>query len=148
MVRGSVVFRTKTGALSMPRSRRATSKRLRGARSCGCREASSGACSSRAALASEAKIVLADEPTAGLDVRHVLDAHRMLRRMADAGRAVVVVLHDLDDARVFGDCAVLLAHGRVVAQGTPAEVVSQAFVRAVYAVTLHERSGLRFRRPG
>ena len=58
------------------------------------------------------------------------------------------MLHDLDDARVFGDRAVLLAQGRVVAQGTPAEVVSQAFVRAVYAVTLHEQSGLRFGEPG
>ena len=100
------------------------------------------------ALASEAAIALADEPTAGLDVRHVLDAHRLLRRMADAGRAVVVVLHDLDDARVFGDRAVLLDRGRVVAQGTPAEVVSQRFAGAVYSVALHERSGLRFGEPG
>ncbi len=100
------------------------------------------------ALASESTIVLADEPTAGLDVRHVLDAHRLLRRMAAGGRAVAVVLHDLDAARVFGDRAVLLDGGRIVAQGTPAEVVSQRHVRRVYAVALHERSGLRFAEPG
>jgi iron complex transport system ATP-binding protein len=96
------------------------------------------------ALASAAPILLLDEPTAGLDVRHVLETHRLLRRIAARGCAVALVLHDLDDARAFADRALLLEGGRIVAHGTPAEVVSTPFVRAVYGVQLREQSGLRF----
>jgi iron complex transport system ATP-binding protein len=53
-------------------------------------------------------------------------------------------MHGLDDARNFADRVILLERGRIVAHGTPREVVSSAWVRTVYGVQLHERGGLRF----
>lgn len=78
--------------------------------------------SNAAALMGSPRLVLADEPTTGLDPDRVEETVRELRRQADLGRAVVVVTHDLDVARAVGDTVVVLYAGRTVEQG-PAERV-------------------------
>lgn len=84
------------------------------------------------ALAQAAPVILADEPTAGLDPAHAVDVFAHLRRLAADGRTIAVALHDLTLATRFCHDVVVLTGGRVLAQGacdrvmTP-DCLSQAF---------------------
>jgi iron complex transport system ATP-binding protein len=84
------------------------------------------------ATVGEPELLLVDEPTAGLDPRHALDAGRRLRALADAGCTVVAALHDLDLALRIADDALALAAGRVVAQGPAAAVFTDETLGALY----------------
>lgn len=86
------------------------------------------------ALATGARVLLLDEPTASLDIGHALGLFRMIRRLADSGVCIVVVLHDLNDALVHTDRAVLLSGGRIAATGPAAEVIADEPIRTVYGV--------------
>lgn len=83
-------------------------------------------------LAQSAPVMLLDEPTAALDLKHHEDVMRLVRASADAGATVAVVLHDLNAALAHADRLTLLAHGRVVASGTPAEVLTAERIEQVY----------------
>jgi iron complex transport system ATP-binding protein len=85
-------------------------------------------------LAGAPDILLADEPTAGLDPAHSLQVMAVFQRTAAAGRAVVVVLHDLTAAARFCDRLVLLDGGRVVADGLPANVLTPETLARHYHV--------------
>jgi ABC-type cobalamin/Fe3+-siderophores transport system ATPase subunit len=97
------------------------------------------------ALATGARLILFDEPTASLDIGHVLAFFRLARELAAAGGAVVLVLHDLDEALRFSDTAVLLRAGRVAARGAAADVIAPGPVREVYGVELVPGDALGFR---
>ena len=83
-------------------------------------------------LAQDAGILLLDEPTAALDLRHQEDVLRIARERARDGAAVAVVLHDLNAALGVADRVTLLSSGRVVASGPPADVLTAAAIEAVY----------------
>ncbi|MGA1836125.1 heme ABC transporter ATP-binding protein [Herbiconiux sp. 11R-BC] len=83
-------------------------------------------------LAQETGILLLDEPTAALDLRHQEDVLRIARDRARAGDCVVVVLHDLSLAAAYADRIVLIAGGRVVADGAPDAVLTAPLLSAVY----------------
>lgn len=85
-------------------------------------------------LAQRTDIVLLDEPTAALDLRHQEDVMRTARELARTGHAVVVVLHDLSLAGAYADRVALVAHGTLVASGTPAEVFTAERIREVYGL--------------
>jgi iron complex transport system ATP-binding protein len=87
------------------------------------------------ALAVEAEVLLADEPTAALDPYHQLHIMELLQETARRGTTVVVVLHDLTLAARFCTRLVLLDAGRVVADGSPEVVLSTANLARVYRVT-------------
>ncbi len=70
-------------------------------------------------LAQRAPLLLLDEPTAALDLRHQELVLRICRDLAARGRAVVVVLHDLGLAAAYADRAAVLHHGRLAAAGEP-----------------------------
>jgi iron complex transport system ATP-binding protein len=84
-------------------------------------------------LAQETPLVLLDEPTAALDLRHQEDVLRIARRLAGDGRAVVVVLHDLSLAAAYADDVAMVAAGALAAVGAPAEVLTAERIEAVYA---------------
>jgi iron complex transport system ATP-binding protein len=87
------------------------------------------------ALAQDAPLLLLDEPTTHLDVRHVLDLLGIVRGLsAREGTAVLAVLHDLDLAASTCDRLAVLHRGELVAQGTPETVVTPALLREVYGV--------------
>lgn len=94
-------------------------------------------------LAQQTPVLFLDEPTASLDLRHQEDVMRVGRRMADDGRAVVVVLHDLSLASAYADRLALVSGGRLEALGSPSEVLTEERVERVYGlpVTLHEVAG-------
>ena len=88
------------------------------------------------ALAQTPRVLIADEPTAGLDPAHQLQLFRHVRAIADAGIAVVVALHDLSLAARFADQVALMAAGHIVTQGRPAEVLTPAHLGPVYGVRM------------
>jgi iron complex transport system ATP-binding protein len=94
-------------------------------------------------LAQDTAIVFLDEPTAALDLRHQEDVLRVARELAADGRAVVVVLHDLSLAGAVADRVGLLAAGRLVALGPPAQVLTASALSEVYGVRVEviERDG-------
>jgi len=88
-----------------------------------------------AALAQEPAVMLLDEPTASLDLRHQLQIYRLLARLTtEQGLGVVVVTHDLNGAARFGSQVALMNAGRFVAVGAPADVLQPEHLDAVYGV--------------
>jgi iron complex transport system ATP-binding protein len=85
-------------------------------------------------LATEAPLILADEPTASLDPRYQLAVMEILRRHAEAGGAVVAVVHDLALAARSADRIVVLDRGRIVADGAPRAVLSAERLSEVFGV--------------
>jgi iron complex transport system ATP-binding protein len=96
------------------------------------------------ALCTGAQVLCLDEPTAAADVKHALQLYRLLRGLAAQGHAVIVVLHQLDDALQHADRALLLHAGRCLASGLTADVVTAAAVREVYGVHMSHRAALGF----
>jgi iron complex transport system ATP-binding protein len=86
------------------------------------------------ALATEPEILLADEPVSGLDPHHRLQVIELLRDRADAGHAVVAVLHDLSLAARYCDRVTVIADGRVAADGPPAAMLTPGLMRSVFRV--------------
>jgi len=95
------------------------------------------------ALAQEPSVLVLDEPTTFLDVRHEMTTFALLRDLRDAGTTVVLATHNLNLAARYADDLVLMRDGRVAARGTPAEVLTVEQVTAVYdwpvAVVPHAR---------
>jgi len=84
-------------------------------------------------------ILIVDEPTAGLDPRHALDAARHLRALADEGCTVVVALHDLDLVARIADDVVAVHDGRVSASGAADTVLTEAVLGDLYGVAVRVR---------
>ncbi|MCD4533930.1 heme ABC transporter ATP-binding protein [Nocardioides sp. cx-169] len=83
-------------------------------------------------LAQRAGILMLDEPTAALDIGHQETVLGRARVEADAGAAVVVVLHDLTLAAAWSDRVVLLQAGRIAGEGAPADVMRAGLLSEVY----------------
>jgi iron complex transport system ATP-binding protein len=83
------------------------------------------------ALAQEPKLLLLDEPTSHLDLRHQLE---LLGRVRKLGITVLAALHDLNLALEFADRAFLLERGRIAASGSVAEVLSPENIARVFEV--------------
>lgn len=88
-------------------------------------------------LAQETGVLLLDEPTTYLDLRYQVELLDLVRDLVDDdGIAVGVVLHDLDQAAGIADRVVLLSAGRVVADGTPDEVLRAELLTEVYGIRI------------
>ncbi|HZK32722.1 MAG TPA: heme ABC transporter ATP-binding protein [Corynebacterium sp.] len=83
-------------------------------------------------LVQQTPVVLLDEPTAAMDIRHQEQSLGLMRQLARAGVAVVVVLHDLNAAAAYCDRIVCLSGGRVAAAGPVAEVYTGPVLSEVY----------------
>lgn len=87
------------------------------------------------ALAVEADILLADEPTASLDPRHQIIVMQDLKAESRRGALVIAVTHDIALASRLADEIVLLHEGRVVSHGPPAKVLTDEWLAGVYGVS-------------
>ncbi len=86
-------------------------------------------------LVQEPKVLLLDEPTSNLDVRHQLDVVKMLRELSrEKNMLVVMICHDINIAAKFSDEIILLDKGTVYAVGTPDEVITPSNLEEVYGV--------------
>jgi iron complex transport system ATP-binding protein len=99
------------------------------------------------ALATEAAILLLDEPTANLDLAHQAAVLKLVRARCDErGASAIVVTHDINLAAEFADRVLLIKGGRAVASGTPREVLKPEMLREVFEIQVlvdtHPLSGV------
>ena len=85
-------------------------------------------------LAQDTPVVLLDEPTTYLDINHQVELMRLMDELKAAGKSVIAVLHDLNQASRYCDHLVVLANGRVAAQGAPEEVIKPELLKAVFSI--------------
>jgi len=84
-------------------------------------------------IAQNTETVLLDEPLNNLDMKHSVQIMQVLRRLvADFGKTVVVVLHDINFASCYSDRIVALKDGRVAREGTPEEIIRTDALRGIY----------------
>jgi len=87
------------------------------------------------ALAQDAPVLLLDEPTTHLDLLHVLELLAVVRELAErGGKAVLAIFHDLNVAASTCDRIYALSGGRVVAEGSPEDVLTRTLLAEVYGV--------------
>lgn len=84
------------------------------------------------ALAQQPRALVLDEPTASLDVRHEMELFELFRRLVDEGLAALVITHHLNLAARFADHILLMSEGGLVAEGTPAEVLTRETLGRVF----------------
>ena len=94
-------------------------------------------------LAVEARVLLADEPTAALDPRQQLRVMDLLQQEAGSGKAVLAVLHDLTLAARYCSRLLLLHQGRIVAQGKAEQVLTSVNLAEVYGISARYDPALR-----
>ena len=100
------------------------------------------------ALAQQPRVLLLDEPTASLDLRHQAETLTLARSLAHQnGLAVLAVLHDVNLASAHCDALVLLQNGKIAASGTPAEVLTAENLAAVYGTRVWVRPHPVTKRP-
>ncbi|WP_417264558.1 ABC transporter ATP-binding protein [Celeribacter sp.] len=87
------------------------------------------------ALAQETPILLLDEPTTYLDIAHQMELLELLEELRGAGRTIVAVLHDLNQACRFATHMVALKDGQVMAEGAPSDIVTEAMVAEVFGLS-------------
>ncbi|MCC7126332.1 MAG: ABC transporter ATP-binding protein [Acidobacteria bacterium] len=86
-------------------------------------------------LVRDPRVLLLDEPTSALDLRHQVSVMSLVRSLADEGRIVIVVAHDLNLAARWAEALVVLRGGRLVAAGTPADALTPAVLAEAYGVS-------------
>jgi iron complex transport system ATP-binding protein len=94
------------------------------------------------ALATQAPILLLDEPTSYLDLRHQLEIWQLLRNLVKEGKLIITAVHDLLAAQRFCDQLVILNHGQCRATGDYEEVMTPRLLRDIFGVShnAHSRS--------
>ncbi|MFT7686480.1 MAG: iron complex transport system ATP-binding protein [Candidatus Azotimanducaceae bacterium] len=90
----------------------------------------------------ESAIYLFDEPTAPLDLAHQIAFFTLLRKLANAGAAILLVTHDINLASRFSDRLLLLKKGNLLAEGSPSKVITAANIKSGFAVDvqIHKRA--------
>lgn len=88
------------------------------------------------AFAQEAPLLLLDEPTSHLDVRVAQEILALLRAQVSAGKTVVCVLHDPNEAAAYADRVLLLAGGRILALEPPEQALSPALLERAYGLRM------------
>lgn len=100
-------------------------------------------------LAQDSSVLLLDEPTTYLDLRHQYGILDIARAQARAGRAVIAVLHDFTQASLYADRIAVMHQGRLVQLGQPAEVLTETVIAEVFGVQIRavEAHGALFHIP-
>ncbi|MFT3861633.1 ABC transporter ATP-binding protein [Micropruina sp.] len=89
-------------------------------------------------LAQQTPVILLDEPTTHLDLAHAVEVLDLVHQLAaEQGKTVLVVLHDLGLAARYSDRLVVMKQGRIVTQGSPAEVLDDRLLAEVFGLAAH-----------
>lgn len=84
------------------------------------------------ALAQDTDYILLDEPTTYLDISHQLDLMKLLKKLADSGKGIVTIMHDLPLAFDFSDAITIINNGTVIASNTPEEISSLPLLKEIF----------------
>ena len=93
------------------------------------------------ALAQEPKVLLLDEPTTFLDLKHQISTYSLLQRLAREGIAIIAVTHDLNLAANYADRIVVMSQGQVAADGEPEKILTSPMLKEVFEVDAEIRQG-------
>ncbi|MCG3731742.1 ABC transporter ATP-binding protein [Vibrio cincinnatiensis] len=86
-------------------------------------------------LAQQTPLLLLDEPTTYLDIAHQIELLELFRDLnRNSGHTLIAVLHDLNQACRYADHMIAMAHGRIIAEGNPSELISAELVREVFGL--------------
>jgi len=85
-----------------------------------------------AVLAQTPNVLLMDEPTAALDIHHAVAVMRLLAKLGEGGQSVVIVTHELNLAALFAERLIMLVNGRIIADGTPQQVIAPDVLHVAY----------------
>ena len=96
------------------------------------------------ALAQNTDYILLDEPTTYLDIAHQLELMRILRELADGGKGIVTVLHDLPLAFNFSDEITILHNGSVPLKATPSELSDSSWIKEIFNVRIERMANDTF----
>ncbi|MDE6745255.1 MAG: ABC transporter ATP-binding protein, partial [Oscillospiraceae bacterium] len=88
------------------------------------------------ALAQSSPVILMDEPASFMDISYQLKLMELSRRLADSGKAVVMVLHDLPAALKYADVMIVMSEGSTAAVGTPDEVFESGVLDRVFGIQM------------
>jgi len=86
------------------------------------------------ALAGEPEVILFDEPTSNLDLRYQIEVLNLIRSLSNKGLIVIMALHDLTQAYRVSDKIIMLNSGKVIAVGSPDEVLNPELISKVYGI--------------
>ncbi|MRR57320.1 MAG: ABC transporter ATP-binding protein [Deltaproteobacteria bacterium] len=90
------------------------------------------------AIATEASLILLDEPTSELDVKHTLDIIKILCEFKEQDKTILVSIHDLNLARRFCDTISILCRGKLYYSGSPEDAFSEEIIKQVFEVNVRE----------
>ena len=93
------------------------------------------------ALAQQTDYILLDEPTTYLDVSHQLELMKTLRGLADSGKGVTLVMHDLPMALAFSDSVAVLQEGEILFFGAPHELLTTDIIKRIFGVSVTFENG-------
>lgn len=103
------------------------------------------------ALAQDTNVLLLDEPTSHLDLSHQSDILSLMHRLAGSGSTIIGVFHDLNLAALYCDRLIMIQDGKLVADGTPEQVLTPQKIRQVYGAEVvmsrHPVTGRTFLMP-
>ena len=93
------------------------------------------------ALAQDTDHILLDEPTTYLDIRHQLELMKLLKKLAESGKSIVTVMHDLPLAFDFSDEIAVLDGGRIIIQAPPAELCGNPVLPEIFGIRINQTEG-------
>jgi iron complex transport system ATP-binding protein len=96
------------------------------------------------ALAQDAPHILLDEPSANLDIAVKMELEALLQNLKEAGKCVAVVLHDLAAALEISDFVALIKEGRLLAAGTPTQILAGGAIEEAFNVRISHREQIQF----
>lgn len=98
------------------------------------------------ALAQDTDIIFLDEPTTYLDINIRFEIMELVRTLNQAGKTIIMVLHDLNLALEYSDTIILMNQGRIQTEGTPQQVIATGLLDEVFQIKTHifEENGKLF----
>jgi len=97
-------------------------------------------------LAQDTEFLLLDEPTTYLDIKNQLSLMSSLSALADEGRGILTVMHDITLALNFSDKIAVLNGGNIVFFGTPNEVLKSGIIKTVFGVEINDDYSLKIKK--
>ena len=96
------------------------------------------------ALAQDTDYILLDEPTTYLDISHQLDLMKVLRRLADSGKGIITVMHDLPLAFDFSDEIAVIHNGNIAAKAAPTDICKSSIIKEIFDIRIERVANDQF----
>jgi iron complex transport system ATP-binding protein len=96
------------------------------------------------ALATEAPLMLLDEPSSSLDIKHQLEFFKILKTLRDQGKTIIIAIHDINDAIAIGDKIILLHQGNIIFNGIASDSKFKESLEKTYQIKAIQKDKFDF----